>query len=71
MIQLEKAAVTLQQSRILTDISLTFQQGSKTCILGPNGCGKTTLLKTIAGLIPYKGSVMIDGQEVGGLKRKF
>lgn len=71
MIQLEKAAVTLQQSRILTDISLTFQQGSKTCILGPNGCGKTTLLKTIAGLVPYKGSVMIDGQEVGGLKRKF
>ena len=63
MIQLEKAAVTLQQSRILTDISLTFQQGSKTCILGPNGCGKTTLLKTIAGLIPYKGSVMIDGQK--------
>ena len=55
---------------ILKDISLVFPTGSKTCILGPNGCGKTTLLKTIAGLVPYSGSVLIDGQEVHGQKRK-
>ena len=70
MIELKKTAVTLQQSPILKDTSLCFPTGSKTCILGPNGCGKTTLLKTIAGLIPYSGSVLIDGQEVHGQKRK-
>ena len=69
MIEL-KTAVTLQQTPILKDISLVFPTGSKTCILGPNGCGKTTLLKTIAGLVPYSGSVLIDGQEVHGQKRK-
>ena len=70
MIELKKTAVTLQQTPILKDISLVFPTGSKTCILGPNGCGKTTLLKTIAGLVPYSGSVLIDGQEVHGQKRK-
>ena len=70
MIELKETAVTLQQTPILKDISLVFPTGSKTCILGPNGCGKTTLLKTIAGLVPYSGSVLIDGQEVHGQKRK-
>ena len=35
---------------ILKDISLVFPTGSKTCILGPNGCGKTTLLKRLPDL---------------------
>ena len=47
MIELKETAVTLQQTPILKDISLVFPTGSKTCILGPNGCGKTTLLKDI------------------------
>jgi iron complex transport system ATP-binding protein len=70
MIQLEKVSVTLQQNPILKTISHTIPTGKKVCILGPNGCGKTTLLKTIAGLIPYDGSVAIDGKEVSGQKRK-
>ena len=49
MIEL-KTAVTLQQTPILKDISLVFPTGSKTCILGPNGCGKTTLLKRLPDL---------------------
>jgi len=36
---------------ILEDVSLSFQDGKTTCILGPTGCGKTTLLHIISGLV--------------------
>lgn len=46
--------------RVLTNLSLTFAGGSFTTIVGPNGCGKTTLLNIVAGLvIPDEGSVNI------------
>jgi len=49
---------------ILKDISLTIPAGKRIMILGENGCGKTTLLKVMAGLLPYKGSIKVDGMEV-------
>lgn len=46
------------------DLNLTLQQGQLTCLLGPNGVGKSTLLGTLAGyLTPLSGDIFIDGQE--------
>jgi ABC-type cobalamin/Fe3+-siderophores transport system ATPase subunit len=48
---------------IIKNIELSFEEGSITGILGKNGCGKTTLLKTAAGLLkPYQGDVLLDGE---------
>ena len=53
-------------NRILQrDVSLCLEQASRTAIIGPNGVGKSTLLRTILGLLPYmEGSIRILGKEV-------
>jgi len=50
---------------ILNDVSLTFRRGRVTAILGGSGCGKTTLLRLIAGVHPANsGRVVFDGETV-------
>ena len=50
---------------ILNDVSMTFQRGKVTAILGGSGCGKTTLLRLIGGVYPAnQGRVVFDGEPV-------
>lgn len=57
-------------NKIFDDISLDFERGKITAIMGPSGTGKTTLLKLIGGqLYPEKGTVNVDGQNVHQLGR--
>jgi len=52
-------------SHILRDVSLTATPGKVTVLLGRNGVGKTTLLKSLMGLVPIKsGSILFDGQPI-------
>ena len=52
-------------SHILRDVSLTATPGKVTVLLGRNGVGKTTLLKSLMGLVPIKsGSIQFDGKPI-------
>ncbi|EGU35117.1 iron(III) ABC transporter, ATP-binding protein [Vibrio ichthyoenteri ATCC 700023] len=47
-----------EQTTILKELSLAVEQGEIICLLGASGCGKTTLLKAIAGLLPLSSGSM-------------
>lgn len=50
---------------VLRDISLSFPPGQVTVLLGPNGCGKSTLVKTVLGLQPRQGGdILFDGESI-------
>lgn len=51
---------------VLDDVNFEIEEGSIVGLLGPNGCGKTTLIKILTGLIKdHKGMVRIDNEEPG------
>ncbi|MDB4988093.1 MAG: urtE [Myxococcaceae bacterium] len=57
------------ESHTLWDVDLTLAAGQCTCLMGRNGVGKTTLLKTVMGLVPAKsGSAMFGTTELLGKK---
>lgn len=62
-IYLENVAVSILHHRLLASITLKIQAGSWLGIVGPNGGGKSTLIKTIAGLLPYQGRVSLHWRQ--------
>lgn len=50
MLKLENVSFAYDTTPIVTDVSLTVENGQAVCLFGPSGCGKTTLLRLIAGL---------------------
>lgn len=56
---------------VITDLNFTIKEGKITTILGPNGCGKTTLFKLLTReYFPDKGNVYIQNRNIYGLRRK-
>ncbi len=64
MIELERVVFERDGRRILDGISLTVAKGESVALVGPNGSGKTSLLRCMLGLVPCEGVVRIDGLDV-------
>ncbi len=56
-------------SNVIKDVSLELERGKVLCLLGRNGAGKTSLLKTIMGLMPFSsGQILLNGLELTAMK---
>jgi zinc transport system ATP-binding protein len=59
LLELKDVFVEIGNARVVEKISVSIERGSVVGIIGPNGGGKTTLLKAILGLVPYGGSIKV------------
>ena len=67
MLQISHLSADYGGKPALADINLTLESGELLVVLGPSGCGRTTLLNLIAGFVPYQhGSITLEGQRVTG-----
>ncbi len=68
LLDLSGVAAGYGAARVLWDIELQLGPGSVTALIGRNGVGKTTLLRTIMGIQPLDaGAIHLDGQDIGRL----
>jgi len=66
-IQVQHLVARYEDRTILNDVNFDVQRGERFLIVGGSGCGKTTLLRHIIGLIrPYSGRVLINGEDIAG-----
>lgn len=69
MIRVKKLTAGYFSRDVLNGIDLEFPSGSMTAILGPNGCGKTTLVSSVSGILePKEGTVEVEGKDVRGYR---
>ena len=65
LLELQHVSVGYGEGTVLSDVSLELPPGGALCLLGRNGVGKTTLMKTVIGLLkPRAGKVLLAGKDV-------
>ena len=68
MIELRHLTVGYGEKAVLSDISQTLSAGQMVCLLGANGVGKSTILRTLSGFLPpLSGEVLLDGRDLTSL----
>lgn len=67
-VRFENVGLTLSSNQILHGLSFTVAPGSVHCIIGPNGGGKTSLMRSLLGQMPHEGTIAVDwpGKRVVG-----
>ncbi len=70
MIKINNVSAYYNKFKALNNISFNIEYGQNLSIIGPNGCGKTTLLKCISNNINFEGNIYINDENIKSLKRK-
>ncbi|AVR00890.1 putative siderophore transport system ATP-binding protein YusV [Oceanobacillus picturae] len=71
MIQVEDVQVGYGDALIIDSLNLTIPKGKITTVIGPNGCGKSTLIKTIARILKANsGAIYLDGKAISRTSTK-
>lgn len=71
MIEFRNVCAGYDSEDILNNISFTVPKGTITTLAGPNGCGKTTLLRVAAGQLPLRsGEILLGGKSLAAYERK-
>ena len=71
MIELKDVRAGYGGKDVIFGVSCRFETGVNCCLLGPNGCGKTTLLRAMSGLIPHTGEVLLDGERIEAMAKEL
>ena len=70
MIEVSRLYCGYGKTDVLSDVNFTVKENEKLCVIGPNGCGKTTLMRALIGYISYRGEIKISGKSISNMKRK-
>jgi branched-chain amino acid transport system ATP-binding protein len=69
VLQLKRIGVRYSNIPVIQGISLNVRQGEATCVVGANGAGKSTILKSIMGALKvFEGQILFNNQEIQNLK---
>lgn len=68
MLRIKNFQVSYGGSLILQGVDMQVPQGQIVALMGRNGVGKTTLMKSVVGLVPHRaGQVLLDGEDITGI----
>ncbi|NLN41242.1 MAG: ABC transporter ATP-binding protein [Clostridiales bacterium] len=71
MVRLKNVSAGYNKIEVIKNINISLEEGTITTIIGKNGCGKTTLLKTASNLLePFRGEILVKGKNIGDMSRK-
>lgn len=70
MLRVEQISCGYGDEEVIHEVSFSLEEGERIAIIGPNGCGKTTLLRAICGLLPSRGEIFLEDKKLREMKRK-
>ena len=70
-IEMQKVSLGYNRRAVLQDVDLRAKPGEIVGLIGPNGCGKSTVIRALSRIIPpFSGRILIDGQDITRLSRQ-